>query len=261
MIDLHSHLLPAVDDGARDLDEARHALARMANQGVRQIALTPHVDASLTRSPAGLAEQLAKFDAARAALDRAAPPDGPRLHHGAEIRLDIPNPDLSDARLRLAGNRTVLVEFAHMSPPPTAVQVLYELRLGGHMPLLAHPERYSPVWSDPMRAREWVRSAVLQSNAGSFLGWYGERARASAFALLREGLVGVISSDYHARGEPALREARVRVEAIVGPGTGALLFEENPARVLAGEDPLPVPGRPSARGRRWWGLFKGRTDR
>lgn len=242
MIDFHNHLVPCVDDGAADVEQAVAALAVFREQGVHTAVATPHVNGSLTGTPAALAERLAEIDAGWAALEAAAEGSGVRVLRGAEIMLDVPAPDLSDPRLRLAGTSAVLVEFPFMNVPPNALQALFELRMAGWTPVLAHPERYANAAPDLSDAAEWRRmGAALQVNAGSLLGRYGKSASALAWGLVEHGLAAYLGSDYHARGRCAVAECRAELERRGGEHHARLLLEENPRRMLEGEPPLPVP--------------------
>jgi protein-tyrosine phosphatase len=243
LIDLHNHLIPGVDDGAADAGEARSALAEMVRQGVGRLVCTPHVRGGLTASPAALGSALAEVDRGWDVLAAVAA-DFPGLvvERGAEVMLDTPSPDLSDPRLRLAGTRFVLVEFPFMSVPPNDTRPLFELKVRGWTPVLAHPERYGGARPDLADAAEWRRvGAVIQVNAGSLLGRYGAAAEAIAWGLMERGWVDCLASDHHARGRLALADCRAELTRRGGGEQARLLMEDNPARLLAGEDPLPVP--------------------
>jgi protein-tyrosine phosphatase len=259
MIDFHNHVLPGVDDGAADLPQALAALEAFAAQGVDTVVVTPHLSGAATLHPAALERALARIDAAWEALGQAAAArlPGVRLARGAEVMLDVPAPDLSDPRLRLAGTRFVLVEFPFMAVPPHAAGALAGLRAAGWHPVLAHPERYDGAAS-LAAAAEWRRAgAALQVNAGSLLGRYGEEPRRAAWGLVERGWADYLCSDFHARGRCATAEA---AEALVRAGGGLQarrLTQENPALLLAGRAPLPVPPllrRPPL----WRRLLRGR---
>lgn len=242
MIDFHNHLIPGVDDGAADVEQAVAGLAAFREQGVHTAVATPHVNGSLTLNPGALARRLAELDAGWAALEAAAEGSGVRVLRGAEIMLDVPAPDLSDPRLRLAGTSAVLVEFPFMNVPPNALQALFELRMSGWRPVLAHPERYGNATAGLADAAEWQRmGAALQVNAGSLLGRYGKPASTLAWGLVEHGLAAYLGSDYHARGRCAVAECRAELERRGGEHHARLLLEENPRRMLEGEPPLPVP--------------------
>lgn len=251
LTDFHNHLIPGVDDGAQDIAESRAGLQAMFESGVRSLVMTPHLQGSLTRRPEALAERLAELDAGWTRLTDELAGEFPemRLGRGAEVMLDTPEPDFSDARVRLNGGPFVLVEFPFMTVPPQAERVLSAIRMGGWMPILAHPERYGGLDADVRAPGEWRRfGAYLQVNAGSILGRYGESARRIALTLLERGWVDYIASDYHARGRAHLRACRARLEEMGGAEHAHLLMEVNPARILEGEPPLPVPPLRTKRG-------------
>ena len=257
MIDLHNHLIPGVDDGAASADDACAGISAMHGQGFTAAVCTPHVSGALTRDPAALAARLAELDAGWDVL-RAAAADGPdfALHRGAEVMLDTPEPDLSDARLRMAGTRFVLVEFPFMAVPPNAAAALFELRMKGWEPLLAHPERYANAASDLSDAAEWRRvGARLQVNAGSLAGRYGDRPHRLAWKLLEEGMADYVASDFHTRGRVHTADAAAEMDRRGGREARLLLTETNPARLLSGESPLAVP--PVPRPRRGWRRLLG----
>lgn len=259
MIDFHNHLIPGVDDGAATPDEAAAALAAFREQGVRTVVATPHVNGVLTTNPAALEARLAELDAGWAALEEvAAGEPSMRVLRGAEVMLDAPKVDLSDPRLRLGGTRFVLVEFPFMNVPPNAPRAVFDVKMAGWRPVLAHPERYGNAAMDLADAEEWRRvGALLQVNAGSLIGRYGDRPQKLAWALLERGMVDYLGSDYHTRGRLAVADCRAELERRGAGEQAALLLETNPARLLAGDDPLPVSPIAAPRGllRR---LFGGR---
>jgi protein-tyrosine phosphatase len=259
MIDFHNHVIPGVDDGAADLDQAREALAAMQAQGITAVVATPHVKGSLTEDEAGLEAFLGQVDAAFAGLREMAARELPglRLERGHEVMLDTPHARLSDERLRLAGTRSVLVEFPFMMVPPNAPQAVFDLKMQGLSPIIAHPERYGNVDPSLAQAEEWRRvGGLLQVNAGSLLGRYGKGAHEIAWGLLRRGMVDYLSSDFHARGTCWTSEARAALDKAGAGEQAELLCRTNPERMLAGQPPLPVP--PLARGRSLWSRLLGR---
>lgn len=244
IVDFHSHLIPGVDDGSRTVEQSVQALAAMAAQGITICITTPHFDASLTRSPDAVAERLGRFDRAFAELSQvvAETPGLPELRRGTEVMLDEPEVDLSDARIRLNGGRFVLCEFPSLQLPPNAEWGVSNLMAQGWQPIIAHPERYRNLDPQLTRlARLRDAGAVFQVNAGSLMGQHGEPAMRSAQRLLALGWAEYLASDFHARGQPATQRA---VELLRSEGAtvqATRLAEENPARMLAGEMPLPVP--------------------
>jgi protein-tyrosine phosphatase len=247
--DFHSHLIPGVDDGAQEPEDSAAALARFRAESALQLITTPHFMGSLTLDPAGLEARLAELDAGWEVLRTVIAADGEtmggalRVERGVEVMLDIPDPDLADERLRLAGGPFVLVEYPMMRLPPVNAEfALAELSSRGWMPVVAHPERYrnlDPTLAELLRFRR--AGAYLQMNAGSLFGDYGKTAAGHARRILMAGEADYIGSDYHARGEPGLQRF-VRAMADAGFSEQAeLLTTINPGRLLAGEPPLRVP--------------------
>ena len=242
IVDLHSHLIPGVDDGARTVEEAMEAGLKLAAAGVVAAVTTPHFRGSLTLQPEVAAERLADLDEGWRRLMAERQDGMPRLHRGVELLLDVPDPDPSDPRIRLNGGPFVLTEFPHMTVPPHAPRVLRKLREAGAIPILAHPERYEGFDEALGAARSWKEAgAYLQVNGPSLVGRYGETVRRRAFALLENGLVDYLGSDYHCRAEPLVREyANIFSEHACHEAL-QLLTEENPGRLIEGAPPLPVP--------------------
>jgi protein-tyrosine phosphatase len=240
--DFHNHVMPGVDDGAQTVEESTAALRAFAAEGVSRVIATPHVDASLGTRPEALQRRLDELDAGWARLLEAAADTGVEVLRGAEVALDVPEPDVSEPRLRLAGTDFVLVEFAYMSVPPNSTNVLARIRRSGLIPVLAHPERYGALGSNPDLAQEWRDAgAFLQVNGGSLLGRYGEEAKRSAELLLARGLADYVCSDYHTRTGPWVSRYRQWLNEHDGSEQAALLMHVNPQRLVDNEPPIPVP--------------------
>jgi protein-tyrosine phosphatase len=238
MIDLHSHLLPGVDDGSKTVEQSVQVLERFAADGVTVLACTPHLDASRA-SRAPVAEYATRVQALRAAA-----PPGIELRQGWEIMLDVPGVDLTAPGLAIEGSRVVLVEFARTAVPSRSGEELFRIRTSGVVPLLAHPERY---WGcTAAQVAEWRRvGAVIQTDAAILLD-RGTMGRL-ALALLEAGLVDVLASDNHG-DRRSLRAARTWLDEIGASEQAEVLTTENPRRLLAGEKLLPVAPVVRARG-------------
>lgn len=230
MIDLHTHLLPGVDDGSRSIEASVGVLERFARAGVRVVACTPHLDASRARE--------APFERHERLLNdlRAVAPPEIELLSGWEIKLDAPGADLTDPRLRIGRSSVLLVEF-HRAVPPNAAQELSRLRAAGMTPLLAHPERY--LGSTP-RDAEMLRRAggVMQMSANALATSF--RMHEYVTALFARGLVDLVASDTHV-DERSLMSAREWLSGAAPEAVLDLLTRENPRRLLAGEPLAPVP--------------------
>ncbi|HJP61192.1 MAG TPA: CpsB/CapC family capsule biosynthesis tyrosine phosphatase [Gemmatimonadaceae bacterium] len=244
LVDFHNHLIPSVDDGSQTIQQSLDALATMRDQGIRTIITTPHFRASLLARAAECDEYFARLEKGWLELLSTASREFPeiRLERGVELMLDSPHVSIADKRLRLAGGRFVLVEFPHLTIPPNSTRPLFDLKIAGLTPVIGHPERYHNVEDDLADLKEWKRlGAVLQVNTGSLLGEYGDRPRKIGWSCIRHGLADYLSSDFHARGDCTVSRAVKLLDSKALASQRKLLTETNGLRLLAGNDPLPVP--------------------
>ena len=232
MIDLHSHILPGIDDGARTLEEARDLARRSAADGVRAIAATPHVRADY---PTGATQMEQGVAALRA--DFAAELIPVEVLTGGEVDLqalaDLPPDDLR--RFTLAGGSYLLLEFPYRGWPLGLDTAVHTLCADGLTPLLAHPERNPEVQDRPDRIEALVEAgARVQVTAASVDGRLDQASRSTAFQLFELGLVHVLASDAHGR---RIREAGLAgaVRAIGDRALSDYLTNEAPAAIVAGE--------------------------
>ena len=247
MIDLHTHLLPGVDDGSPTLEHSATVLARFAADGVRGVVCTPHLSASES-----LSAPIDEYSTLRARLQALAP-EALTLYGGWEIMLDVPGTLKKSAGLSLGSSRAVLVEWPHANVPEWGTAELSRLRGNGLVPLVAHVERYRGVSLDLVR--EWrALGAVVQTDA-TILVTGGDRCE-FAKAMLRDGLVDVLASDNHG-DRRTLGMARWWLTEIGAVEQAELLTNTNPARLLQDQELLPVAGIAFEQGmfdrlRAWW---------
>ncbi len=245
MIDLHTHILPRLDDGARSLDESREIARVSRANGVSTIAATPHVRRDW---PTTADEMERRVDEVRRDLDRAG--IDVEVLHGGEVDLEelqgLSRDEL--ARFTLAQNgRYLLVEVPYVAWPLALSRTIDELRTAGVTPILAHPERNPDVHENPSLVADAVAAgALVQLTAASLDGRLERRAQAASRRLLDAGLVHVLASDAHS---PNVREAGLRraAEKLGDKALARYLTEEAPAAIVAGED---VPSPPARRTRR-----------
>ncbi len=231
MIDIHTHLLPGVDDGSPSLEHSAKVLARLLSEGVRGLVCTPHLDASA----AGAAPFEEHADLLES-LREVSPPDLV-LYPGFEIMLDRPGMDLTDGRLGLAHSHARLVEFPRRHLPANATEELLRIRSDGLVPVVAHPERY--LGADTRMISEWRElGAVIQVDSMALLGT-GPMTLA-ARAMLEAGQVDILASDNHG-DRRSLAIARAWLSEIGGADATVIMTETNPGLLLAGKALLPVP--------------------
>jgi len=251
LVDIHSHLVPGVDDGARQLSDVLESVERMRGEGIGRILTTPHIRASIAADPPRSEERLEHVSVAFEAASRAIAEAHPGIEYlrGHEVLIDLPEPDLSDPRMRLAGTSFVLIEWPRLAIPPGTGRVIRWIRDQGYRPVVAHPERYANILRQPGVVRSWRDAgAFLQVNYGSFVGRYGSEARDMAFRLLESGLVDYLASDFH--GKSSLKiycaEAHEALRRRAPAGLLDTLTRVNPSRLLEGLDPLPAAPLPQA---------------
>lgn len=246
LVDIHSHLVPGVDDGARHVPGVLNAIERMTHAGIRRVVTTPHIDASLVLTPERLEARLdgvtQAWEQARSAIRE----EFPEVEYlrGHEVLIDIPEPDLSDSRLRLTGTSFVLIEWPRLQVPPGTPRVVRHICDQGYRPIIAHPERYAGMMHKTELPHQWKEAgARLQVNYGSLAGRYGSEAQAVAWRILGLGLADYLASDFHGQSRLKIykKEAWAELEERGGQEALDLLCRVNPARVLEDVEPLPVP--------------------
>ena len=241
MIDLHTHILPGLDDGSPDLETSVLMAAVAAESGVTHLVATPHSNQrGAFENYASPALQV-RFAALRSAVREAGIPL--ELSLGMEIFgtgdvLQL----LHDGRLlTLGGGRYLLIEFGFHEDPLRIERLLDALLAAGYWPVVAHPERYYGLQRMPNYLYDWAsRGIVLQVNKGSLFGRFGRGAQALAAAMLERGLVGCVASDAHGPDvrTPDLAGAWDYLAEHFSERLAERLLTRNPAHILHSE-PLP----------------------
>ena len=257
-IDIHSHILPEMDDGPPSLEAAVALAQAFVEKGFRTVIATPHCTEG---SPSVEAIMAAVEALNRALSDRRIPL---RVLPGAEHALE---PRLMErlaqgALLTLNRGRYLLIELPLLQPlPPYTRDMLFALRAHGYYPLLAHPERVKAFQDDLALLAATIRSgAYAQLTLGSLTGAMGPEAHRTAAAMLKGNLVHFLATDAHRPGvrlDETERAARL-LEQAVGAGSAAFFLKKRPLELL-NDRPVAVPDRAataaererSERGKRW----------
>jgi protein-tyrosine phosphatase len=257
VIDLHSHVLPGVDDGAPTVEASLEMARAAVAAGTTELVATPHVTFDIPTSSQtvrdGVAALQPQLDAAGIEL---------RLHTGGELGIARAT-DLDDAELaalRLGGGEWLLAECPLSSASAAGFeQLLHHLQARGHRILLGHPERSPALQRDPERLRRLVDAGMLASiTAGSLTGRFGGTVQRFTHDIVEAGLVHNVASDAHdaVRRPPGMRAAIEEADADLPglAGEADWLTVDVPAAILRG-GPVPRrPGEPPRRRRR--GLFR-----
>lgn len=262
MIDIHAHILPGVDDGAKTLEDSLAMARQAATDGTTDLICTSH---SAEWFEIGrLSEMETHIRRVQDALDAA----GVRLKlwPGMEIFLSPYTPrHLGEGRAwPLAGSHYVLVEVPYDPWPAYADQTLFQLQIDGYAPILAHPERYVAIQRDPnMMYRLAERGVLAQVTAGALAGHYGDPIRRCAVTLAEHGMVQFLASDAHTAAtrhrSPILSEGYNVLAGLVGAEAAAAMATTLPGKVLAHE-PISPDARPVEPPRSFFArLFGGRA--
>ena len=196
LCDLHTHVLPGVDDGAPTMDYALQMLENAVASDVEWLAVTPHCN--VPHCDGNYLDQ--RLTELFGQLQQAAADIPIGLMLGAEVRVTEQLPLwLEQGRIpTINGSRYLLTEFAADTAADSFLPALQDILRGGYVPLVAHPERYMAVCREPRIVEEWLDSGChLQLTGGSILGAYGRTVQRTAHTLLRHDLVACVASDAH----------------------------------------------------------------
>jgi len=248
MIDIHSHVLPGIDDGARSMEESVAMMRQAAECGTTDIVATPHSNL----------EYRFDKDLVRAKIAELAQTVGgePRLHCGCDFHLSYENIQealASPTAYTINHHNYLLVEFSDLLIFKNTSEI-FEMLLGaGMVPVITHPERNALLQQRLSDLEGWVNAGcLLQVTGQSLLGRFGKRAKSFATTLLDRGLAHVIASDAHDTVDRTtdLSGAWSHVLENYGEEWADRLFVTNPSRVLLGKPIDPAP--PPPRRRKWY---------
>lgn len=243
MIDVHSHVLPAIDDGAGSLDESLQLIERAASSGVRKIIATPHMQRG--RYDNDIASIAAAYQQLTTAL-AAKPEINIELAYGAEVHLCPEIMILVKQQAlpfigRWQGKDVLLLELPSSHVPPGSEKLIDWLAKQNIVVLIAHPERYRYCWPSQEVLRPFLRrGCLMQLTASSLLGDFGEQAEHSAWQMIEREQVLLVASDMHnLRRRPCkMAEAYEAVAQRCGDTVatqlfvthGTQIFDTNPTR-------------------------------
>jgi protein-tyrosine phosphatase len=246
VIDIHSHILPEVDDGPKSWEVCVEMCRTAAADGITHMVATPHANDRYHYDREylkGLVEHLQKLAG-----------DTPKISLGCDFHLSYEN--VQDAlanpkRYVIDNTRYLLVEFSNYSIPQQMTESFRKLWESGMTVIVTHPERNPILREDPQRIAEWAeQGCVIQMTGSALTGFWGERSRRVAHWLLENQAVHVLATDAHdtRKRVPILSTARDAAAAICGEEIAEALTESNPRAILNNE-PLPYFPRPSNAGK------------
>lgn len=231
MVDIHSHILRGLDDGAKTLEQSLAMMKIAAGSGTTDIVATPHANFRYPFQSALVAQLVKEISAASGGR--------PKVYYGCDFHLSFDNIQdalKNPAKYAVNGSRYLLVEF-----PNTALTgmgaALEALLQRGLIPIMTHPERQPVLRRMPPEFEEWIQMGCLvQITAHSLLGRFGVHAEESAWDMVRRGMAHIVASDAHDEKDrtPRLDDAFAAVAARVGQPMAQKLFIDNPNGVISG---------------------------
>jgi protein-tyrosine phosphatase len=231
--DLHSHVLPALDDGARALADSVALADVLARMGFDAVYATPH-------------QRVGFFVPSRESIDRAHAEVRAAIGATLELHLGAENfwDELFLERARTGqqpsytGGRAFLFELDVRQAPPRLEDQLFQMRLGGLLPVMAHPERYLAFWDTPDRYAALARTAALLVDLGALDGAHGRRQGQVARRLVEEGLAHACASDVHSVEDARAAGAGIAwIRKRLGDAAVQRLLADHPRRILQGDLP------------------------
>ena len=232
MIDIHSHILPGLDDGAKSMADSLAMLKIAAESGTTDIVATPHANSKYSFSPDLIDRKISELQAASPT---------PRIHRGCDFHLTVENIEdalAHPAKYTINGKGYLLVEFSDSLIPKTTDDIFDRLQGAGLIPVITHPERNAILKSRTDLLRLWVGNGCLvQITAQSLLGRFGRTARSFAVQLFQQNLVHFVASDAHdtKHRPPALKAAYDYVAKTWGKERAQTVFVTAPRAAILGE--------------------------
>lgn len=243
MIDIHTHILPGIDDGAADIYDSIEMAALAYENGTKVIVATPHCNIPGEYDNYFGKEYCRNFEKTKEIIRREEP--GITLLAGMEVFATEELPWLLTEGLIFPINRTryVLMEFDFREDPLFADRILRQVQEVRAVPVIAHAERYEFIQEDPSLAYMWKKTGCeIQVNKGSFMGKFGRMAQRTAYELLNHNLITVIASDAHSpvRRTTCMADAFDYLRRDYSAEYLNILFETNPQNICNGLKPVQL---------------------
>ncbi len=211
-IDIHSHLLPGIDDGSKNIDETINLVSQMIGMGFNQFTTTPHVIKNVWNNSKNEIQDLKN----KSTLDLKKNNIENSFCAAAEYMMDVDFVNLfkSEKLLTLKDNY-VLVEISYMNPPMQLFEIIFDLQIAGYIPVLAHPERYS-YYHNNFEIYDKLKKAgcLFQLNLLSTVGYYSLEVAKIADKLLGQNLIDFVGSDIHHQNHINNFENKIKIKNI-----------------------------------------------
>jgi len=254
LIDIHSHVLYGLDDGARTLEDSVAMVRMAAEHGTTDLVATPHANLDYHFDPQIVKERLAEVSEASGNVLL--------LHSGCDFHLSYDN--IQDAlahprKYTINHHRYLMVEFSDLLIFNNTAEIFSRLEEAGMTPVITHPERNGLLRQRADQIAQWVEAgACVQVTAQSLLGEFGRRAAAFSRTLLDRRLVHFLASDAHdcEHRPPRLDLAHAWVKEHYGEQRAAALCVTNPKATLTGESLEPLEEARTSESRKWYQIWR-----
>jgi protein-tyrosine phosphatase len=252
MIDIHSHVLPGLDDGSPSLEESLRMVRVAAEAGTTDLVATPHANLQYSFDPEVVEQKLTELAVASG--------DAVRLHYGCDFHFyydNIQDALAHPAKYTINHRNYLLVEFSDLLIAKTTDEVFARMLDARIVPILTHPERNYLLHRRLDKIQSWVgQGCLVQVTAQSLLGRFGSEARRVCRELIQRGLAHFVASDGHDSQDrpPRLDLAYEQVTRRYGGAVAERLFLTNPRAAIDGE-PLPEAPEPAPPAPRKWYRF------
>ncbi|MBM4275384.1 MAG: hypothetical protein FJ134_13120 [Deltaproteobacteria bacterium] len=242
MIDVHSHILPGIDDGARDMKDALEMARLAVADGIRVMVATPHLfkhkngDLGAINEKKVILEHLDRFRDRLAAEDIAL-----EVLPGCDVPLSEKALSLLEEDRVMTvndGNRYLLLELSHFAIPPSLEEICFRLQSQGLTPIITHPERHPLILERPERLEHLVDLGCLaQLTASSLTGGFGRQIARVSRQLVKKGYIHLLASDAHdpRHRPPRLSKAVSELSRLIGRERALAMVTHIPEKIIKGE--------------------------
>lgn len=234
MIDIHCHILPAIDDGAKSWEISEKMCSIALADGITHVVATPHANSNYDydrETYSGMLTELQQKIEGKL-----------KFSLGCDFNLSYENIEklfVDPRQFLIEGTQYLLIELSEYAIPPHFSDLLFRMRTDlSIVPILTHPERNPILQAHPEYVLQWLDGCLVQVTANSLTGRWGRRARDVAFWLLKQGAVHVIASDAHdlVHRPPVLSAGQKVAGEIVGPEAAFDLVQTNPEAIVEGRE-------------------------
>ena len=234
-IDIHCHVLYGIDDGSKSLEESIEILNQYKEMGFKEIVVTPHyIENSKYTTNNKEKEKLLKTLKNKV--------KGIKLYIGNEVFINNNLEELlkKEEISTINNSRYLLIEFPMNQKLKTITNTIYELKIKGIIPIIAHPERYEYVKKDINIVDEWINEgALLQANYGSIVGVYGNKAKRTVKKLLKKNKISLLATDIHfpdSKIYQNIEKLKNKIKRIIGEEKLIELSIINPKKIIENKE-------------------------